>query len=73
MSIVWKIGKGLLKLSWALFKLALIAVNEALQVANASKKKGFPRYTLYEASELMERGLVSPSDYHDSFQAKKHT
>lgn len=66
MNIVWKIGKGVLKLSWALFKMALITVNEGLNAVAASENRKNPRFTPSEAGELMMKGLISSKDYYDA-------
>ena len=66
MSTALKIGKGLLKVTWFLFKISIVIIGVALD----SPKKRSSRYSIYEADELFDKGQISIEEYNDVFKAK---
>lgn len=64
MSTALNVGKGLLKLTWSLFKITLLIADAAIKISEGSKK--IPRYNKLEAIELFNQGMITPQDYEDA-------
>lgn len=61
MDMVWKISKGLLKLTWSIFKLVLLVVKAAIEV---SEKKNKPVCGAFEAHMRLEEGTISHGEFY---------
>ncbi|KTC94873.1 hypothetical protein [Legionella feeleii] len=64
MSTALNIAKGVLKLAWGLFKIALLVADAAITISGLDKKT--PRYNELDARELFHKGEISLKDYREA-------